>query len=54
MSEKSYRENQNTLWMLNIFLFRKSCLLWDNMEKCGKAWQATVGIMAHADCMLDT
>jgi hypothetical protein len=33
--------------------FRKSCRLWDNMEKYYRAWQTT-GNMAHAHCMLDT
>jgi hypothetical protein len=40
--------------MLNIYFFRKSCLLCGNVEKYAKAWQATVDIMAHADYMLDT
>jgi len=52
--KKRYRGNQNTHWMFNIFLFRKSCLLCENVEKYGKARQATVDIMAHADFMLDT
>jgi hypothetical protein len=33
---------------------QKSCRLWDNVEKCGRAWQATGDNMAHAHCMLDT
>jgi len=45
---KSCRANQNTQFMFNNFL-RKSCLLWDNLEKC-RAGQAT----GHAHCMLDT
>ena len=27
--------------MWNIFVFRKSCRLWDNVAKYGRAWQAT-------------
>ena len=40
---KRCRENQNTHFMFNNFFFRKSCRLWDNIEKCGGArgrrWQ---------------
>jgi hypothetical protein len=25
----------------NFFFFRKSCRLWDYVEKCGRDWQAT-------------
>jgi len=45
VSDKSYRENQNTHFVFNnFFFFRKSCLLWDNMEKTsysrtGHRWQ---------------
>ena len=35
-------------------VFRKSYLLWDNVEKCCRAWQATDDKMAHAHCMLDS
>jgi hypothetical protein len=40
-SDKSCTENQNTHFMFNNFLFRKSCRLWDNVEKHGTARQAT-------------
>jgi hypothetical protein len=40
VSDKSCRENQNTHFMFNNF-FRKSCCLWDNVEKYGRARQAT-------------
>jgi hypothetical protein len=40
VSDKSYRENQNTHFMFNKFS-RKSCRLWDNVEKYGTARQAT-------------
>ena len=35
-------------------LFRKSCLLWDNVEIICRAGQATDNNMAHAHCMPDT
>jgi hypothetical protein len=35
VSDKSYRENQNTHFVFSSFFFpRKSCRLWDNVEKC--------------------
>jgi hypothetical protein len=40
VSDKSYRENQNTHFMFVNF-FPKSCRLWDNVEKYGTARQAT-------------
>ena len=41
--EISCRENQNTNFMFNNFFLppRKSCRLWDNVEKCIGARQAT-------------
>jgi hypothetical protein len=34
LSDRSCRENQNTYFMFNnFFFFRKSCLLWDNLEE---------------------
>jgi len=39
--DKNCRENQNTHFMLNNFFFRKSCRLLDNVEKYGRAGQAT-------------
>jgi len=32
VSDKSYRQNQKTHFVLSNF-FRKSCRLWDNVEK---------------------
>jgi len=47
-------EKIKTHFMLNnFFLFRKSCRLWDNVEKYCRAGQLTDGNMAHAHCMLD-
>jgi len=36
------------------FFFRKSCRLWDNVEKYGRPGQATDDNTAHVHCMLDT
>jgi hypothetical protein len=40
--------------MFNNFFFRKSCRLWDNVEKCSRDGQATDGNMAYAHCVMDT
>ena len=40
--------------LCSVTFFRKSCRLWDNVEKYCRAGQATDGNMAHARCMLDT
>jgi len=39
--------------MFNNFFFRKSCLLWYNVEKYCRAGQATDDNMANAHFMLD-
>ena len=53
VSHKSYRETQNKHFILTNFVFRKLCLLWENLEKycrayffffenravCGKIWK---------------
>jgi hypothetical protein len=49
--DKSYRENKNIL--CSIPFFRKSCHLWNDVEKCGRAGQATDDSTAHALCVLD-
>ena len=55
VSDKICTENQNTHFVFsNFFFFRKSCCLWDNVEKCCRAGQATDGNMVHVHCMLDT
>jgi hypothetical protein len=42
VSIESCRENQNAHFVFsNFFFFRKSCRLWDNVEKYGRARQAT-------------
>jgi hypothetical protein len=45
------RENQKAHFMINNF-FPKSCRLLDNVEKYGRARQATDNT-AHVLCMLD-
>jgi len=40
-SVKSSIDNQNTHSVFNNFFFRRSFLQWDNVEKCGRAKQAT-------------
>jgi hypothetical protein len=39
--DRSCRENQNTFCVQQLFFFRKSCRLWDNVEKYCTAGQAT-------------
>jgi hypothetical protein len=52
-TDKSCRENQNTHFVFSKY-FPKSVRLRDNVEKYGRAGQATDKYMAHAHCMLDT
>jgi len=48
-------EIKNTHFMFNYnFICRKSCCLWDNVEKYVTARQAIDDSMAHAHCILDT
>jgi len=54
ISDKDYRENRNAFYVRYFFSPRKSCRLWDNVQKYGRAWQATDDNMAHSRCMLDT
>ena len=49
VSDKILREKRNTRLMFDNF-FRKSCHLWDNVEKY-RAGQATDDNIAHALCM---
>ena len=42
------------LCSVTFFFFRKSCRLWDNVEKYGRAGQATYDNKAHAHCMPDS
>jgi hypothetical protein len=52
--QKLYNKSKNTLHVQSRFFFRKSCRLWDNVEKYCTAKQAIDDNMAHALCMLDT
>jgi len=52
MSEKCCRENQNTYFMFkNLFFFRKSCCLWDDVENFSRAGQAA-GDIYYCACPL--
>ena len=49
------RKNQNAHFAFNNFFSpRKSCSLWDNVEKYRRAGQAADESVAYADSMLDT
>jgi hypothetical protein len=54
VSDKSCREIQNTYFMFNNFFFRKSCHLWDKVEKYCKTAQTTDDNVARACSMIDT
>jgi len=54
VSDKISIESQNTHFMPNNFFFRKSCRLWDNVQKYCRAGQAADDNTAHAHCTLDT
>ena len=51
---KSCTENHNTFYFNNLFFKKKSCRLWDNVEKYCTAGQVTDNNMVHAHCMPDT
>ena len=51
--ETKVGEKIKTHVLCSIFLFRKSCVLWNNVEKYCGAGQTTDGNMAHANCMSD-
>ena len=53
ISHKRCRDNQSTHFMFNN-IFRKLCLLWDNVEKYFRAQQATDDKRKHVHCMLVT
>jgi hypothetical protein len=52
VSDERCREKWNAFFRFNNFC-RKSCRLWDNVERYCRAEQATDYNMAHAHCMLD-
>ena len=47
-------EKIKTHILCSVSIFQKSCHLWDNVEKYGRAKQATDDNTEHALCMLDT
>ena len=51
--DKRFREYQCTNFVIKFF-FRKSCRLWDNVEKYGTARQATDDDISQAHCTPDT
>jgi len=53
VSDKSCRGIKTHILYSVTFCIRKSCRLWDNVEKYCRAGLATDGKMAHAHCMLD-
>ena len=48
VSDKSFRENQNTYFMFNNIFFSKIVLFWDNVEKYSRA----VHTRQHGACVL--
>jgi len=54
MFHKIFVEKIKTHILCSKTLFRKSCLLWDYVDKYCRAIQTTENVMAHARCMLDT
>jgi len=46
-------EKIETHILYSVFFFRKSCRLWDNLEKYCRAGQSADDSMVHAHCMLD-
>ena len=54
VSDKRCRGNQNTHFVFTDFFFRKSCRLWDNVEKYCRAELATNDSMVYSHCMVDT
>jgi hypothetical protein len=53
ISDRSCKEYQITYFICNLFFFRKSCCLSNNVEQYGRTGQATDDNTAHALCMLD-
>jgi hypothetical protein len=54
ISDENCRENQNTIFVLNTFLYSKIALFMGYVVKYCRAGQATDENMAHAHCVLDT
>ena len=51
--DKICRENRNTHFNLIKLFPENRAVVWENVEKCGKAGQATDNSMAHALCIPD-
>jgi len=45
LNEKCFRQKSKHTFLVQYFLFRKSCRLWDNVEKYGTARQGTDDII---------
>jgi len=56
ISDRLCTENQNRRFVFSnlFFFFRKSCRLWDNVEKYCRAGQAADDNMAYENYILDT
>jgi len=54
MFQTKVAEKIKTHFCIQFFFLRKSCHLWDNVEKYCSVGQATDANMAHANCMLYT
>jgi hypothetical protein len=52
MFQTKFVDKVKTHILCSLNFFQKSCRLWDNVEKYGKARQPTDDNMAHAFCML--
>ena len=53
MFQIKFVEKIKTHVLFSMNVFRKSCRLWDNVEKFRRSGQATDDNMAHARCMLE-
>jgi len=53
MFQTKVSDKIKTRILCSIPFFRKSCRLWDNVEKCCRSWKVTGDNMAHAHCMLN-
>jgi hypothetical protein len=54
MFKTKFVEKLETHILCSVTFIRKSCRLWDNMDKYSREGQVTYGNMAHAQCMLGT
>jgi len=50
--KKLLRKSKHIL--CSVTFYRKSCCLWDNVEKYCRDWQTTGGNMAYSQCMMDS